>query len=142
MISFRGFSRNFWVANTLELFERFAFYGSKAVLTIYLAERVGLGAQAAGSLAGLFSGVLYFLPLLAGTVVDRYGFKRSLAACFSIFCVGYFLIGLAGLNFGQSIVAAIGKGPYVFAALMLTAVGGSLIKPCIVGTVARTTAPE
>jgi len=142
MISFRGFSRNFWVANTLELFERFAFYGSKAVLTIYLAERVGLGAQAAGSLAGLFSGVLYFLPVLAGTVVDRYGFKRSLAACFSIFCVGYFLIGLAGLNFGQSIVAAVGKGPYVFAVLMLTAVGGSLIKPSIVGTVARTSPPD
>lgn len=96
--SLRGFTRSFWVANTLELFERFAFYGSKAVLTIYLAERVGLGPQAAGSLAGLFSGVLYFLPVLAGTVVDRYGFKRSLAACFSIFCVGYFLIGLAGLG--------------------------------------------
>jgi POT family proton-dependent oligopeptide transporter len=138
----RGFSRTFWVANTLELFERFAFYGSKAVLTIYLAQRVGLGPEAAGSLAGVFSGVLYFLPVLAGTVVDRYGFKRSLAACFSIFCVGYFLIGLAGLNFGQSIVAAIGKGPYIFAVLMLTAVGGSLIKPCIVGTVARTAAPE
>ena len=138
----RGFSRTFWVANTLELFERFAFYGSKAVLTIYLAQRVGLGPEAAGSLAGIFSGVLYFLPVLAGTVVDRYGFKRSLAACFSIFCVGYFLIGLAGLNFGQSIVAAIGKGPYIFAVLMLTAVGGSLIKPSIVGTVARTSAPE
>src|SRR4051795_9059190 len=115
MISFRGFSRNFWVANTLELFERFAFYGSKAVLTIYLAQRVGLGPQAAGSLAGLFSGVLYFLPILAGTVVDRYGFKRSLAACFSIFTVGYFLIGLAGLQYGQSVVAAVGRLPYVVA---------------------------
>jgi POT family proton-dependent oligopeptide transporter len=137
-----GFSRTFWVANTLELFERFAFYGSKAVLTIYLAERVGLGPQAAGSLAGLFSGVLYCLPILAGTVVDRYGFKKSLAACFSIFCVGYFLIGLTGLNFGQGIVAAVGRGPYITAVLLLTAVGGSLIKPCIVGTVARTSAPE
>ena len=137
-----GFSRTFWVANTLELFERFAFYGSKAVLTIYLAERVGLGPQAAGSLAGLFSGVLYCLPILAGTVVDRYGFKKSLAACFSIFCVGYFLIGLAGLSFGQGIVAAVGRGPYIVAVLLLTAIGGSLIKPCIVGTVARTSAPE
>ncbi|HEX9945363.1 MAG TPA: MFS transporter [Thermoanaerobaculia bacterium] len=137
-----GFSRTFWVANTLELFERFAFYGSKAVLVIYLAERVGLGPQAAGSLAGLFSGVLYCLPILAGTVVDRYGFKRSLAACFSIFCVGYFLIGLAGLRFGQGIVEAVGHGPYVAAVLLLTAVGGSLIKPCIVGTVARTTTPD
>jgi dipeptide/tripeptide permease len=138
----RGFSRTFWVANTLELFERFAFYGAKAVLTIYLAQRVGLGPQAAGSLAGLFSGVLYCLPIVAGTIVDRYGFKRSLAACFSIFCVGYFLIGLAGLQFGQGIVAAVGRTPYIVAVLLLTAVGGSLIKPCIVGTVARTTTPE
>ncbi|MES1243060.1 MAG: MFS transporter [Acidobacteriota bacterium] len=138
----RGFSRTFWVANTLELFERFAFYGAKAVLTVYLAQRVGLGPQAAGSLAGLFSGVLYCLPIVAGTIVDRYGFKRSLAACFSIFCVGYFLIGLAGLQFGQGIVAAVGRTPYILAVLLLTAVGGSLIKPCIVGTVARTTTPE
>lgn len=137
-----GFSRTFWVANTLELFERFAFYGSKAVLTLYLADRVGLGPQAAGSLAGIFSGVLYFLPVLAGTVVDRYGFKKSLAACFSIFCLGYFLIGLAGLEWGMEIVASIGRGPYVLAVLLLTAVGGSLIKPCIVGTVARTSRPE
>ncbi|HEV7509938.1 MAG TPA: MFS transporter [Thermoanaerobaculia bacterium] len=137
-----GFTRTFWVANGLELFERFAFYGSKAVLTIYLAQRVGLGPQAAGSLAGLFSGVLYFLPILAGTVVDRYGFKKSLAACFSIFCVGYFLIGMAGLQFGQSIVGAVGRVPYILAVLMLTAVGGSLIKPCIVGTVASTTTPQ
>jgi POT family proton-dependent oligopeptide transporter len=138
----QGFSRTFWVANTLELFERFAFYGAKAVLTIYLAQRVGLGPQAAGSLAGLFSGVLYCLPIVAGPIVDRYGFKRSLAACFSIFCVGYFLIGLAGLQFGQGIVAAVGRTPYIVAVLLLTAVGGSLIKPCIVGTVARTTTPE
>jgi POT family proton-dependent oligopeptide transporter len=137
----RGFSRTFWVANTLELFERFAFYGAKAVLTIYLAQRVGLGPQAAGSLAGLFSGVLYCLPIVAGPIVDRYGFKRSLAACFSIFCVGYFLIGLAGLHFGQGIVDTVGRTPYIMAVLLLTAVGGSLIKPCIVGTVARTTTP-
>ncbi len=133
-----GFDRTYWVANVLELFERFAFYGAKAILTVYLAERVGLGAQTAGSLAGLFSGVLYSLPILAGTIVDRYGFKKSLAACFGLFCVGYFLIGLAGLAWGQSIVAAIGLKPYVISVLLLTAIGGSLIKPCIVGTVART----
>jgi len=137
-----GFNRTFWVANTLELFERFAFYGSKAILVVYLADRVGLGPQLAGSLAGLFSGVLYSLPILAGTVVDRYGFRKSLATCFGLFCVGYFLIGLAGLEWGQSIVTVIGHKPYVISVLLLTAIGGSLIKPCIVGTVARTSRPE
>lgn len=133
-----GFLPTFWIANTLELFERFAFYGSKAVLTVYLANRVGLGVQAAGTLAGLFSGLLYSLPIIAGVFVDRYGFKRTLAACFAFFTVGYFLIGLAGLEFGQAIVESIGKTTYVVAVLILTAIGGSLIKPCIVGTVAKT----
>jgi proton-dependent oligopeptide transporter, POT family len=135
-----GFNRSFWVANTLELFERFAYYGSKAVLAVYIAEQVGLGSQTAGILAGsVFNTLLYLLPPLAGTIVDRYGFKRSLMACFAIFCIGYFLIGLAGLPLGQPIVQAVGAQNWTLFALIVTAVGGSLIKPCIVGTVARTT---
>ena len=133
-----GFSRTFWIANTLELFERFAFYGSKAVLAVYLAEKVALGPQLAASLVGAFSGLLYSLPILAGTLVDRYGFRRTLASCFAFFAIGYFLIGMAGLRFGAQIVGAIGRTPYVIAVLLLTAIGGSLIKPCIVGTVAHT----
>jgi dipeptide/tripeptide permease len=139
-----GFTRTFWVANVIELFERFAYYGSKAILAVYIAEQVGLGPGKAGFLVGsLFNTLLYFLPPLAGTIVDRYGFKKSLTLCFSIFCVGYFLIGLGGLPEGEAFVAALG-GPnaYMIMALVVTAIGGSLIKPCIVGTVARTTTPE
>jgi dipeptide/tripeptide permease len=135
-----GFSRTFWVANVIELFERFAYYGSKAILAVYIADQVGLGPEAAGFLAGsVFNTLLYFLPVLAGTVVDRYGFKRSLLACFSIFAVGYFLIGFAGLPAGQQLVEAVGPRLWMLMALVVTAVGGSLIKPSIVGTVARTT---
>lgn len=135
-----GFTREFWVANVLELFERLAYYGSKAILTIYVAEQVGLGPEAAGWLVGsLFNTLLYFLPPLAGTIVDRYGFKRSLAMCFAIFSVGYFLVGLAGIPAGQGLVNAVGARTYMVLALVVTAIGGSLIKPSVVGTVARTT---
>ena len=138
MQKLRGFTRSFWVANTLELFERFAYYGSKAILAVFVADRVGLGPEKAGWLVGsLFNGLLYFLPILAGTIVDRYGFKKSLLACFSIFCVGYFLIGLGGLPAGKPLVDALGAETYMILALLVTAVGGSLIKPSIVGTVAR-----
>ncbi len=138
-----GFSRTFWVANVIELFERLAYYGSKAVLTVYVAEQVGLGPEKAGWLVGsLFNTLLYFLPILAGTVVDRYGFRRSLTVCFAVFTLGYFMIGLAGLPAGQVITDAIGAGPYMIIALVVTAMGGSLIKPSIVGTVARTTTGE
>jgi len=138
-----GFSRTFWVANVIELFERFAYYGSKAILAVYIADQVGLGPEAGTFLAGsVFNTLLYFLPVLAGTIVDRYGFKKSLLACFSIFSVGYFMIGLAGLPLGQPIVQAVGAKAWMVLALVVTAVGGSLIKPSIVGTVARTTTKD
>lgn len=137
-----GFSPVFWIGNTLEIFERLAFYGSKAVLSFYLANKIGLGVTAAASLAGLFSGLIYALPIVAGVFVDRFGFKKTLATCFTVFTVGYFLIGLGGMPQGQGIVDSVGKTTYVTLVLILTAIGGSLIKPCIVGTVERTSKPD
>jgi len=136
-----GFLPTFWIANILELFERLAFYGSKAVLAYFLATRVGLKDEAA-TLTGWFSTVIYSLPIVAGVFVDRYGFRKTLMTCFAIFAIGYFCIGLAGMEFGAGITHAIGLRNYVIIVLMLTAVGGSLIKPCIVGTVAKTSRPE
>ena len=80
-----GFTPTFWVANVLELFERFAFYGSKAVLAVYLNRAVGLGTTG-NDLVGIYGMLVFGLPIFAGVVVDRFGFKRSLLACFSIFC--------------------------------------------------------
>jgi dipeptide/tripeptide permease len=136
-----GFTRTFWVANVLELFERFAFYGSKAVLAVYLNRAVGLGTTG-NDLVGIYGMLVFGLPIFAGVVVDRFGFKRSLIACFSIFCAGYTLVSLAGLPAGRPLVDVLGKKGFVVLALVVTAIGGSLIKPCIVGTVARTTTEE
>ncbi len=133
----QGFAPTFWIANTLELFERLAFYGAKAVLAYFLAKRVGLEEEA-GTLTGLFSGLVYSLPIIAGVFVDKYGYRRTLMTCFAIFSIGYFSIGMAGMHWSEEIVAVFGKRTYVLIALMLTAIGGSLIKPCIVGVVANT----
>lgn len=137
-----GFSPVFWIANTLELFERLAFYGSKAILSFYLANKIGLDLPSVGWLIGMFAGLTWSLPIVAGVFVDRYGFKKTLAACFACFTVGYFLIGLGGMPAGQAITDSIGKAGYMAVVLILTAAGGSLIKPCIVGTVERTSNPD
>jgi POT family proton-dependent oligopeptide transporter len=136
-----GFTSTFWVANTLELFERLAFYGSKAILAFYLANKVGLHDEAA-TITGWFSTLVYSLPIIAGVFVDRYGFRKTLMACFAIYAIGYFSIGVAGLTWGSAITDVIGVRNYVIIVIVLTAVGGSLIKPCIVGTVAKTSKPE
>ena len=138
-----GFTRSFWVANTLELFERFSYYASKAVLTVYLAESIGFSKpQATFYASSVFNTLIYFLPAFAGTVVDRYGFRRSLMACFSIFSVGYLMVAMGGLPLAQPIVGLVGARVWTIAGLVVAAIGGSLIKPSIVGTCARTTTPE
>lgn len=136
-----GFVSTFWIANILELFERLAFYGSKAVLAYYLATKVGLHDEAA-TLTGWFSTLIYSLPVVAGVFVDRYGFRKTLMTCFGIFAVGYFCIGMAGMTWGAAFTQAVGLKTYVIIVLVLTAIGGSLIKPCIVGTVAKTCSDE
>ena len=138
-----GFARSFWVANVLELFERFAYYASKAVLAVYLAQHLGLGPVTATLYGGtIFNGLIYFLPAFAGTVVDRYGFRRSLMLCFSIFSLGYLIVGLAGLPMAEPVVSAVGVHAWTLGGLIVAAVGGSLIKPSIVGTCARTTTED
>jgi len=136
-----GFTSTFWIANTLELFERLAFYGSKAVLAYYIANKVGLHDEAA-TLTGWFSTLIFSLPIIAGVFVDRYGFRKTLMACFGIFAVGYFSIGFAGMEWSAAITNVVGVRNYLIFSILITAIGGSLIKPCIVGTVAKTSKPE
>jgi len=137
-----GFTPAFWVANTLELFERFAFYSSKAVLAYYLANAVGIDLPTTGWLLSMFTGLTWSLPVVAGVFVDRFGFKKTLAACFFLFAIGYFLIGFGGMPEGQGLVTALTKPGYMAVALIVTAIGGSLIKPCVVGTVEQTSKPD
>ncbi len=62
--------------------------------------------------------------------------------CFSIFSLGYLIVGLAGLPVAAGLVAAVGVKTWTLVGLIVAAVGGSLIKPSIVGTCARTTTEE
>jgi proton-dependent oligopeptide transporter, POT family len=114
-------------AVVMELFERLAYYGMVLVLGIYLVQHLGIRADLYGVVYGFFTGALYLLPLLAGALADRFGYKPALVVAFSTLTAGYLLLG-ATRSFGLICVA-----------LGLIAVGGSIIKPTISGTVTRTT---
>ncbi len=114
-------------AVVMELFERLAYYGMVLVLGIYLVQHLGIRADLYGTVYGLFTGALYLLPLLAGALADRYGYKPALVVAFTTLTAGYLLLGTVQ-SFGLICIA-----------LSLIAVGGSIIKPTISGTVTRTT---
>ena len=128
----RDFSRTFWVANVMELFERAAYYGLNSVLAVYLTNSIaagGLGAseQSVGFLQGIVYAATYVLPILGGALADRYGYRRMLLVAFSLLATGYFAAGY------MSVYAL------VFLALLVMATGAGLFKPIISGTIARST---
>jgi len=132
-----GFERSFWVANVTELFERLAYYGALAVLAIYLHENLKLSVQQTTSLIGSFGFVAWFLPVLSGTLADRFGFRRALLFAYAVTSVGYFLLGSLSALWLAPLKGAINPGWLAGPVLFLSALGPSVVKPCVAGTIAR-----
>ena len=79
----RNYPRTFWAANTLELFERWAYYGIFNLLAIYLTGSQETGALGfsqvqKGLIMGIVNAILYFLPIVTGSIADKYGYKKVL----------------------------------------------------------------
>lgn len=149
--SAKNFSRSFYVANTVELFERMAYYGVFIVLTLYLSNILGFNDFEASIISGLFSGGLYLLPIFTGAYADKIGFKKSMIVAFSLLTVGYFGLGVlptlyqsAGLvEYAESArFLGLMESPYqwlIVPVLFVIMVGGSFIKSIISASVAKET---
>lgn len=88
------FSKAFWVANSVELLERLAYYAVFISLTLYLSNIWGFNDVQAGIIAGSFSALLYFLPTFLGAYSDRIGFRNAIITAFALLTIGYFALGV------------------------------------------------
>ncbi len=132
-----GFEPPFWIANTTEIFERIAYYGTTAVLAIYLTEQLHFSSELATTLLGIAGFVVYALSILAGTLADRFGFRRTLMAAYLLLTVGYFLLGSLESSWMAPLRRAVGDTWLVSMVLLIPSLGPGLVKPCVVGTTAR-----
>ncbi len=132
-----GFEAAFWVANITELFERLAYYATTAVLAIYLNEQLHFSSELTGWLLGTFGLVVWFLPILGGTLADRFGFRRALMFAYFVSTLGYFLLGSLSASWMQPLRQALSDKWLVLAILMVPALGPGVVKPCVAGTTAR-----
>ena len=149
-----SFPRAFWVANSVELFERAAYYGVFIVITLYLSRILGFGDIEAAAIAGTFQALLYFLPTFAGALADKVGFRKSLMLAFFLLTLGYAGMGVlptffesAGLvEYGaQTVFHGLVESSAKYAILPVMALiilGGSFIKSVITGTVAKETTSD
>jgi POT family proton-dependent oligopeptide transporter len=82
---------------TTEMWERFGYYGMRALLTLYLTKHFVLGDHAATGLYGGYTALVYLTPLVGGLIADQYlGSKRSVKFGAILMAIGYLTLAFGG----------------------------------------------
>ena len=82
---------------TTEMWERFGYYGMRAILTLYLAKHFLFNDTTSTGIYGGFTALVYLTPLVGGLIADRYlGSKRSVKFGAILMALGYFMLCFGG----------------------------------------------
>src|SRR6476646_11106635 len=85
-----------WLFGT-EMWERFGYYGMRALLTLYLTKHFVLGDHASTGLYGGYTALVYLTPLIGGFIADQYlGSKRSVKFGAILMAIGYLTLAFGG----------------------------------------------
>lgn len=82
---------------TTEMWERFGYYGMRAVLVLYLVEHFVFADHVANGLYGAFTSLVYLTPLIGGFIADQYiGPKRAVKTGAILMSIGYLMLAFTG----------------------------------------------
>src|SRR3954466_12924786 len=82
---------------TTEMWERFGYYGMRAILTLYLANHFLFNDKTSTGIYGGFTALVYLTPLVGGLIADQYlGSKRSVKFGAIMMALGYFILCFGG----------------------------------------------
>jgi len=137
-----GFETPFWVANVTEIFERLSYYAVFAMLVRYLNEALQFPIETAAQLGGWFGTGVWIMALFGGALADRIGFRRALSLAYFILTIAYFLVGSIAAPWLAPVRNVVPLGLLAGMILFLPALGVALVKPSVVGTVARASKPS
>ena len=84
----------------VEMWERFSFYGMRALLVLYMVQHLAFTSQKAGTIYGLYTGFVYLTPLIGGYLADRYfGQRKCITAGAVLMSLGLFILAFAPKSF-------------------------------------------
>ena len=91
---FLGHPKGLFVCFFTEMWERFSFYGMKALLLLYLLEHHRFGDDGGYDLIGAYGGLVYAVPVIGGLVADRWlGMRKSVTLGAVLLVLGH--LGMA-----------------------------------------------
>ena len=90
----------------LEMWERFSYYGMRALLVLYLVNALQFSPANASNLYGTYTAAVYLTPLIGGWLADRFiGTGRSLVLGGLVIAAGHFMLAFAPESAGPGGVA-------------------------------------
>ena len=94
---FLGHPKGVFVCFFTEMWERFSFYGMKALLLLYLLKHHGFGDDAGYDLIGAYGGLVYAVPVIGGLLADRWlGMRKAVVLGGVLLCLGHFGMAVEG----------------------------------------------
>ena len=77
----------------VEMWERFSYYGMRALLVLYMVQQLLYSNEKAGNIYGFYTGFVYLTPILGGYIADKIiGQRRCITIGASLMCLGLFML--------------------------------------------------
>lgn len=81
-----------------EMWERFSYYGMRALLVLYLVNALGYTRENALALYGMYTGLVYLTPMIGGAIADKYlGKRRAAVIGGTVMMLGHFAMAFEPL---------------------------------------------
>ncbi|MDP1803090.1 MAG: peptide MFS transporter [Bacteroidota bacterium] len=125
----KGHPKGLWVLFGTEMWERFNFYGMRAILTLFLVNSLMMKENDASLIYGGFLGLCYLTPMLGGFVADRFmGNRNCIMLGGLMMAIGQFFLFFSASIFGSNISLA---NTLMWIALGIIVFGNGFFKPNI-----------
>lgn len=129
-MSQKGHPKGLYVLFATEFWERFSYYGMRAIFMLYMTKMLLLDKALASNIYGSYTGLVYLTPLIGGYMADRYwGNRKSIFIGGILMALGQFLLFFsASMSHGTDKGAAISL---MWGGLTLLIFGNGFFKPNI-----------
>jgi proton-dependent oligopeptide transporter, POT family len=125
----QGHPKGLWVLFGTEMWERFNFYGMRAILTLFMVNALMMKEAEASIIYGGFLGLCYLTPMLGGFIADRFfGNRNCIMLGGLMMAIGQFLLFFSASVFGSNLSLA---NTLLWSALGIIIFGNGFFKPNI-----------
>lgn len=130
-----GHPKGLYVCFFTEMWERFSFYGMKALLLLYLTKYHLFTDEAGYDLLGAYGGLVYCTPVIGGLLADRWlGLRKAVIFGGVMLCIGHLgmaIEGDAASRVGDAVVRDEAALRAFYLSLAFIIVGVGFLKPNI-----------